>query len=35
MLQGKQDDYDEYIAKDNDDRIYGRYKDIENLGDDI
>jgi len=29
------DDYGEYIAKENDPRIYGRYKDIENLGHDI
>lgn len=29
------DDYDEFISKGDDTRIYGRYSDIENLGADI
>ena len=32
---GTPDDYEEYIKKGDDVRIYGRYADIENLGADI
>ena len=35
LLGDQPDDYQEFIKKGNDDRILGRYADIEKLGDDI